>query len=152
MAVEVFEVDRDPERPIDKARLLADLESALSGTLPIEAHLRTIEEAYARYRRPASARSPEVVVLIDESASSGAAVVEVRAHDSHGLLHRLASVLAEAGLDVVSARIATLGHEVVDSFYVREQQSGARPASQRLEQLRPALVAAAQSEQSGANT
>ena len=145
MAVEVFEVDRDPERPIDETRLLADLERALSGDLPIEAHLRTVEEAYARYRRPTTARGPEVVVLVDESASSGAAVVEVRAPDSSGLLHRLAWTLAEAGLDVVSARIATLGHEVVDSFYVREQQTGERLTAERLDQLRPALFNAARS-------
>ena len=143
MAVEAFAAARDRERPIDEARLLADLERALSGELPIDAHLRTIEEAYARYRRPAAAHSPEVVVLIDETASVTASVVEVRAPDSHGLLHRLAWTLAEAGLDVVSARIATLGHEVVDSFYVRDQSTGERPKAERLEELRPALVAAA---------
>jgi [protein-PII] uridylyltransferase len=42
----------------------------------------------------------------------------VRTHDSEGLLHRLTTVLAEHELDVRSARIQTLGAEVVDAFYV----------------------------------
>jgi len=45
-------------------------------------------------------------------------VVEVRAHDAIGLLHRLTRALADAGLDVRTARVSTLGAEVVDAFYV----------------------------------
>jgi [protein-PII] uridylyltransferase len=142
MVVDVFEVERDPDTEIDEQRLLRDLGAALAGELPIEERLRSVEEAYARYRRPAAAHSPAVVVLIDVAAGTSAAVVEVRAPDSNGLLHRLASVLTSAGLDVVSARIATLGHEVVDSFYVQEQSTGGRPTAERLEELRPALVGA----------
>ncbi|MHB8244744.1 MAG: [protein-PII] uridylyltransferase [Acidimicrobiales bacterium] len=143
MAVEIFDVALDAERPLDDTRLLADLASVLRGELPLAAHLRTLEQAYARYRRPAAAHGPEVVVLIDEASSPATSVVEVRAPDSHGLLHRLAWTLAGAGLDVVSARIATLGHEAVDSFYVRDTQSGARPSRQRLEELRDPLTLAA---------
>ena len=47
-------------------------------------------------------------------------VVEVRAHDSVGLLHRLTHTLADLELDVRSARVSTLGAEVVDAFYVVE--------------------------------
>ncbi len=144
MAVETFEVDLDPTRPLDEPALLADLRRAIQGDLDIDSYLRALEDAYSRYRRPAAARSPDVVVLVDERASAAAAVVEVRAPDSHGLLHRLARSLAEAGLDVVSARIATLGHEVVDSFYVREQSDGSRPGRDRLDSLRAELVRAAE--------
>ena len=37
-----------------------------------------------------------------------------------GLLHRITRALFEADLDVVSARVSTLGDMVVDAFYVRE--------------------------------
>lgn len=143
MAVEVFEVEQDPGRPVDVGRLEEDLRQALEGRFEIEGRLRALDEAYSRYRRPAAAKSPAVVVILDEGASASAAVVEVRAPDSHGLLHRLAWCLAAAGLDVVSARIATLGHEVVDSFYLREQHDGSPPRRERLEALRPGLEAAA---------
>ena len=35
-------------------------------------------------------------------------------------LHRITNALFNAGLDVVSARVSTLGETVVDAFYVRE--------------------------------
>jgi [protein-PII] uridylyltransferase len=47
-------------------------------------------------------------------------VLEVRAPDEIGLLHRITRALFEADLDVVSARVSTLGEMVVDAFYVRE--------------------------------
>ena len=53
-----------------------------------------------------------------DDASDRSTVVEVRAHDAIGLLHRLTRALADAGLDVRSARVSTLGAEVVDAFYV----------------------------------
>jgi [protein-PII] uridylyltransferase len=34
------------------------------------------------------------------------------------VLHRITSALATCGLDVRVARVSTLGHEVVDAFYV----------------------------------
>ena len=46
-------------------------------------------------------------------------MVEVRSPDAAGLLHNITRALADCGLDVVSAKVATLGHEVVDAFYVR---------------------------------
>lgn len=77
----------------------------------------------AAYPRPgAGADAAGVVaaprVLFDDEASAAATVVEVRAHDRVGLLYRLARALADAGLDVVSARVSTLGAEAVDAFYV----------------------------------
>ena len=57
---------------------------------------------------------------VDNEASETATVVEVRAPDEIGLLHRITRALFEADLDVVSARVSTLGEIVVDAFYVRE--------------------------------
>ena len=53
-----------------------------------------------------------------DDASRTSTVVEVRAHDVEGLLYRLTRALADAGLDVRSARIHTLGAEAVDTFYL----------------------------------
>ena len=35
-----------------------------------------------------------------------------------GLLYRITRAMAELGLDIRSARVQTLGHRVVDAFYV----------------------------------
>ena len=53
-------------------------------------------------------------------ASSTATVLQVRAHDEPGLLHTVASVLAEAGACVRSAVVDTLGADVVDVFYLTD--------------------------------
>jgi [protein-PII] uridylyltransferase len=92
----------------------ADLRRAYDDTLPLDRMLAERERAYRR--DDGSAPAPRVLWLDD--ASDTATVVEVRAHDSIGLLHRLARALADAGLDVRSARLSTLGAEVVDAFYV----------------------------------
>ena len=58
------------------------------------------------------------MVVIDNDASARATVVEVRAPDAVGVLHTITGALSDAGLDIRSARVSTLGHSVVDSFYV----------------------------------
>jgi [protein-PII] uridylyltransferase len=50
-------------------------------------------------------------------ASDTATVLEVRAHDRAGLLHRIGAALAAAGVNVLSARVSTLGSDAVDVFY-----------------------------------
>ena len=58
-------------------------------------------------------------VRIHNDASSNATVIEVRAPDKIGILHRIAKALGELGLDIRHAKIQTMGNEVVDTFYVR---------------------------------
>jgi [protein-PII] uridylyltransferase len=53
--------------------------------------------------------------------SSSSTVVEVRAPDAIGLLYRITGAIAEMDLDIRSAKVATLGDDVVDSFYVRDR-------------------------------
>jgi [protein-PII] uridylyltransferase len=99
----------------------ADVRRALSGELALSARLAERARTYRRRRRPAAAAasvlSPSVVFVDD--ASSNATVIEVRAPDSIGLLHRIASAIAEMGLDIRHATVQTIGPSVVDSFYVR---------------------------------
>ena len=66
-------------------------------------------------RRPPSAPRPRPVVpevLVDNAASATSTVVEVRAPDEVGLLHRVTQALFDCKLDVVSARVSTLGAAV----------------------------------------
>src|SRR5271169_2963175 len=58
---------------------------------------------------------------LDVEASDIATVIEVRAHDAPGLLWRVGRALGECGLDVRAARVETLGAEVVDVFYVTDE-------------------------------
>ena len=63
-------------------------------------------------------------------ARTSATVLEVRAHDRPGLLHRIGAALAAAGVDVRSARVSTLGSEAVDVFYVVGPDGDPLPAAE----------------------
>ncbi|MGW7573289.1 [protein-PII] uridylyltransferase [Streptomyces sp. NPDC054765] len=97
-------------------RLRADLVRALDGSLDIPARLAERERAYARRARAVLAPPPRVSVA--PGSSRTATVIEVRAQDAHGLLHRIGRALEKAGVAVRSAHISTLGANAVDAFYV----------------------------------
>jgi [protein-PII] uridylyltransferase len=111
------------------AEILADaVRAALDGTLPVAERLRQRE---ADYRQVARTAPPRVSWHDAEVAGVATSIVEVRAADRAGLLHRLAAAFADAGLDVTSARIETLGADAVDSFYVVDPTGTAIDAAQR---------------------
>ncbi len=99
----------------DAAAVRADVRRALDGTLDVVDRLRRRDEAYPD--RTGRSAPPARVDLVP-GASDTSTVVEVRAHDRPGLLHRVGSALAAEGVDVRAARVSTLGSEVVDVFYV----------------------------------
>jgi len=87
-------------------------------------------------------------VVVENEATPRATIVEVRTDDGPGVLYRLALLLRGAGLDILSARVETLGHEVVDTFYVRAASDGTKVTDPiAIERLRAAIVAGAHPEQ-----
>ncbi len=123
MAASEFRVS-SPHGEIDWSTIESNLHLALAGRLALEPRLAD-RAASARPRRAMSAVAPaEPTVRFDDSASSNATFLEVRAPDKVGVLHRITKAIAELGLDIRHARVLTLGNEVVDSFYVREQGGG----------------------------
>lgn len=100
----------------EAGRLRADLIRALDGSLDVPGRLAERERAYARRSRTALAPPPRVTVAAGSSRT--ATVIEVRAQDAHGLLHRIGRALDAAQVRVRSAHISTLGANAVDAFYV----------------------------------
>ena len=119
VAVEVFTVEVARGTWPDTAKLREDLSAVLADELAIGERLSERERVYP-LRRHSAAHPPLSEVTVDNDASETATVLEVRAPDEIGLLHRITRALFDAGLDVVSARVSTLGEMVVDAFYVRE--------------------------------
>ncbi|WP_420710885.1 [protein-PII] uridylyltransferase [Streptomyces sp. NRRL S-118] len=99
------------------ARLRADLVRVLDGSLDLRARLAEREAAYPR-RRGVKAPPPRVTVAA--AGSTLATVIEVRAHDAPGLLHRIGRALEAAAVRVRSAHVSTLGANAVDAFYVTD--------------------------------
>ena len=97
--------------PYDPVALTADLRRVAAGDVSVTQRVR----ARAMSARGGTA-SPRVVWQRD--VATDAAVLELRAADSAGLLYRVATALDEAGAEVRAARISTLGGDVVDAFYL----------------------------------
>ena len=119
VAVEVFTVEVARGTWPDTAKLREDLAAVLSDRMALDERLSERERLYPRRRRSA-AQLPTSDVIVHNDASETATVLEVRAPDEIGLLHRITGALFDAGLDVVSARVSTVGDMVIDAFYVRE--------------------------------
>ena len=115
VAVEVFDVA--PSSPVASDVVARDIADALDGGLDVRAALRERARSRQTLARPKAAHPPEARVLFDDDASD-ATVIEVRAPDGVGVLARIAGALGECGVDIHRALVSTLGHEVVDAFYV----------------------------------
>ncbi|WP_399216954.1 [protein-PII] uridylyltransferase [Streptomyces sp. SAJ15] len=102
----------------EPVRLRKDLLRALDGSLDIAARLAEREAAYARYPRRRGPQAPPPRVTVAPDGSQHATVIEVRAQDAPGLLHRIGRALEGAGARVRSAHVSTLGSNAVDAFYV----------------------------------
>ena len=119
IALEVLRVESSFGPTIAWDKIIADLEKVLEGRLALQARLAERARVYgARAKRTPVHEPPRVVV--DNRASRDATVVEVHAMDSVGVLYRITRALAELDLNIVSAKVQTLGDRVVDAFYVRD--------------------------------
>ncbi|SER18015.1 MULTISPECIES: [protein-PII] uridylyltransferase [Lentzea] len=98
----------------DATLLREQLSRAIEGSLPLADKLAAKERDYGG---PPVDPPPSKVLWFDDEAT-GAVVLELRAADRIGLLHRVAGALEQCGADVQWARVSTLGATVVDSFSI----------------------------------
>ena len=150
-ALEVFTLDLPEHADPRWERVASDIKAATEKSLNVTEALQR-RPPPRKGRRGLTHSSPGVLVLVDNEAATSATVVEVRAPDAPGLLHLVTAALAAQGLDIISARVATLGDAAVDSFYV--QAGGAKvPAGQPTDDLIRAIESVVADErQSGAQT
>jgi [protein-PII] uridylyltransferase len=99
----------------DPALLRAELGRVLDGSLVLGEALARKERDYAPVVPPGETVAAPRVLWFDDEATGGV-VLELRATDRIGMLHRVAAALEGSGADVRWARVATLGASVVDSF------------------------------------
>lgn len=100
------------------ARVEGDLVDAVAGKLALRA--RVARRARQEQRRLQKLPDVATTVRVAADESGSASVLEVRTQDRVGVLFAITDALAELELDIVVARIQTLGHEVVDVFTVRD--------------------------------
>jgi [protein-PII] uridylyltransferase len=119
VAVEIFTAEPSRGRWPAAARLADDLAAVIAGKLSIDSKLAERARTYRNERRTTTPNLVSTQVTVDNNASASATVVEVRAEDVVGQLHRITQALVDCRLDVTSAKVSTFGSAVVDAFYVR---------------------------------
>ncbi len=150
VAIDEFRVLRPAGGSPDWAKVGRDLRRVTDGTIDLADRLEQRIRTYARSRRALAAQPPRLEVLVTNDASDVTTMIDVRAPDGIAVLYRLGSTLAAEGLDIRSAKVATLGHEVVDVFYVQRTGDSGDDGSPQLprgahdalaERLKEALTA-----------
>ncbi|MDQ6928208.1 MAG: [protein-PII] uridylyltransferase [Actinomycetota bacterium] len=118
VAIEEFDVERVFGGEPDWAAVEADLRRALTDRVALDARVSERARVYAGPSRLRAAAPARTRVTVDNESSASATVVDVRAPDRIGSLYRITRAMADLNLDIRHAKVATLGHEVVDAFYV----------------------------------
>jgi [protein-PII] uridylyltransferase len=139
VAVDLFEVEGAFEPQIREERwreFRTTLRRAIEGRVSLDHRVREKRRHY-----PARRQDIPVRVSVDNQASDFFTVIEVDAADRIGLLFDITSTLAEQGLDVHIAKVATYGEHVVDAFYVRDELGRRVEDAARVDELERALRA-----------
>lgn len=97
-------------------RIVPALRRAYAGEVELDDEVEK-RERQRDARPPLLAQPVPITVLTRPSGSITR--LEVRGPDSPGVLYRLTRTLSELGVSLLGARVATLGPEVRDSFFVR---------------------------------
>jgi [protein-PII] uridylyltransferase len=118
VAVGEFELEPERGREPNWDAVADDLRAALVDARSVRAQLAARRARYGTFSRPTAAHPAEPRVFVDNDATMTATLVEVRAADGIGVLARITEAIAGQDVRVEQAYVSTLGHEVVDTFYV----------------------------------
>lgn len=119
VAIDEFRVVVGGSGVVPWAAVEADVTKALDGRLAVQARLEERARSQRRRRIVGVSQFPPRV-RFDNDTASGATVIEAIGPDRLGLLYGLARTMADLDLDVQTARIHTMGGDVVDTFYVTD--------------------------------
>ena len=146
LVLRTFQVDNGRGGAITEERIWHSFETDLARVVTGQVDVR--ELILGRHReiltRPVRKEGtpPITRVEFDNYVSETHTVIDVRTHDRLGLLYTISSVLNELGLDLALAKITTDVEQVVDVFYVTEQDGRKVQDEARMEEIRQRLEAA----------
>ncbi|MHB1138724.1 MAG: HD domain-containing protein, partial [Microthrixaceae bacterium] len=123
--------------PWDDVR--ADVIKAVEGRLAVQARLDERARNTRRRDRLGPSQFPSRV-RFDNDATRDSTVLEAVGPDRVGLLYGLTRALADLDLNVSSAKIHTMGSDVVDTFYVTLASGGKVLDVEHQEEIRRALM------------
>ena len=136
-AVDEFELEPVFDKAPEWDRFEEELREVLDDRRQLDGAIASRARRYER--RPTAARPAEPRVWVHDGASEDSTVIEVRAADTVGLLYRITTAISRLELDIRHAKVATLGHEVVDTFYL-QNQAGEKLTPGEGERVRAAVL------------
>ena len=138
IAVEEFGVVVGGSGVVPWDAVTADVETALAGRLAV--HARLEQRARQVRRRAIGVSQFPPRVRFDNDTASDATVIEALGADRLGLLYGLARSMSDLDLHVASAKIHTMGGDVVDTFYVTDADGGQVLDTEYQSEIRRALM------------
>lgn len=94
--------------------------------------------------RPIKTPPKPIKAVIDNESSAFFSIIEVFAEDNPGLLYNMTSTLADLGINIYKAKIATSADQAVDVFYVLDRRGNKIMDNEYREEIRDALTYAAE--------
>ena len=116
-----------------------DLNLALNHRLGLGHRLyKKLSSGLKKRKRPAGISETRVVV--DNEASDQYTIIEIYSSDSPGQLYRITQTLADFGINIYRAYIATEVEQLIDVFYVLDSQGKKIADSQFIKELEDGIL------------
>jgi [protein-PII] uridylyltransferase len=141
-ALDIFTVTPPPDQIFEEERwqrVKKNMQEALAGRLDVADAIRREKERSSLERRGITEQKARVV--IDNQSSSFYTIVEVFSYDFPGLLYRITDTIFKANLNIWVAKIATHVDQVVDVFYVRDDEERKIEEPSQIAELKNAIEA-----------
>ena len=122
------------------AQVERDLSDVLMGRLPVE---RLVARRPSILDRKTKPRVP-TRVEVDNEVSDTFTVIDIHTQDRVGLLYTIATTISRLGLYIYVAKITTKGDEAADIFYVKDIFGQKVYYSERVKEIREAIIGALQ--------
>ncbi|MCX6425125.1 MAG: HD domain-containing protein [Actinobacteria bacterium] len=114
-AVQIWTVFPTFGDPPSAEQIAEQLRLAFAGAIDVGAKIRERAVAYVSNGKIVRA-APRVDVI--HAVSDRSTILEVRAHDEPGLLHRVTGAISAAEVTITGAKVLALGSEAVDVFFL----------------------------------
>ncbi len=142
IALDIFKVEPPPEQLFEDERwqrVGKNLEAVLAGEMDLQAEMSKKEILGKRNEAFVSIRPNRVAV--DNEGSSFYTIIEVFSYDFKGLLYEVTDSISRLGLNITVAKIATKVDQVVDVFYVRDENDAKVDDPAAVEQIKKEIMA-----------
>ena len=143
VVIDTFQVSDEQGQAIVDAEVWRRVDRLLAGVISGERDLEEILASCQKRSEELAVGLPAPRLRIDNEIASQSTVIEVQTQDRPGLGYRVAKALADLGLNILSAKLATERNHAFDVFYVQtregEKVTSSFQMTEVLERLRSAL-------------